>query len=229
MARDYFAGSVAEHYDEDTAHLPVEPIVDFLAPLAGGGALELAIGTGRIALPLAERGIRVVGIELSHDMAAQLHAKAAEIPVTLGDMTNARVSGSFSLVYLVANTIMNVTTQEEQAACFVNAAAHLDTGGCFVVAVVVPNKQRLEVFDLSEAHVGVDELDFDTQHCISHHFVLRDGVWERHSVPFRAVSPGELDLMAQMAGLHLRERWGDWDRTPFTADSPKHVSVWEKA
>jgi SAM-dependent methyltransferase len=226
--KDWFAGAVAEHYDEDTARLPVEPIVDFLAPLADGGALELAIGTGRIALPLAERGIRVAGIELSRDMAAELRAKSTEIPVTLGDMTNTRMPGSFSLVYLVANTIMNVTTQEGQAACFANAAAHLDTSGCFVVAVVVPNRQRLEVFDLSEAHVGVDELDFDTQHCVSHHFILRNGLWERRSIPFRAVAAAELDLMAQMAGMRLRERWSDWNREPFTAESTKHVSVWEK-
>lgn len=228
MTTDWFAGAVAEHYDDDTAHLPVEPIVDFLAPLARGGALELAIGTGRIAVPLADRDVRVAGIELSPDMAARLRTKSTEIPVAIGDMTSTRVDGSFTLVYLVANTIMNLTTQAGQTACFTNASAHLDPGGCFVVSVVVPNKQRLEVFALSDAHVGVDELDFDTQHCVSHHFILRDGAWERRSIPFRAVSPAELDLMAQTAGMRLRERWSDWTREPFTAASTKHVSVWEK-
>ena len=226
--KDWFAGAVAEHYDEDTAHLPVEEVVEFLTPLGGGGALELAVGTGRIAVPLAARGVRVAGIELSPDMAARLRAKSTEIPVAIGDMTSTRLDGSFSLVYLVANTIMNLTTQEAQTACFANAAAHLDTGGCFVVSVGVPNRQRLDVFALSDGHVGVDELDFDTQHCVSHHFILRAGVWERRSIPFRAVSPAELDLMARLAGLRLRERWSDWGREPFAAESTKHVSVWEK-
>jgi SAM-dependent methyltransferase len=227
---DFFAGAVAERYDSSTAGMPVEPVVDFLAPLAAGGALELAIGTGRIALPLAARGIRVAGIDFSPDMVAQLRAKPGGdgIPVELGDMTTTRVDGTFSLVYVVFNSINNVTTQEGQVATFANAAAHLQPGGCFVIEVGVPNQQRLEVFDLTDTHVGVDELDFDTQRLVSHHFSLVDGEWRRASLPFRSVSPAELDLMARLAGMDLRERWADWDRSPFTAESAKHVSVWEK-
>ena len=228
---DWFAGAVAARYDEDTARLPVEPVVDVLAELAGGGAaLELAVGTGRIAVPLASRGVPVSGIELSPDMVAELRKKelSRDMPVVIGDMATSRVNGHFTLVYLVRNTIMNLTTQDAQAACVANAAAHLEPGGCFVVEVVVPNTRRLEVFDLSDTHVGVDEYDLDTQHCVSHHFTLRDGVWERRSIPFRAVSPAELDLMARAAGMQLRERWSGWDREPFTEKSPSHVSVWEK-
>jgi SAM-dependent methyltransferase len=226
--KDWFEGAVAKHYDEDTAHLPVEEIVEFLAPLGGGGALELAIGTGRIALPLAARGVRVAGIDLSSDMVAQLQRKSTDIPVEIGDMTTTRIDGTFSLAYIVFNSINNLTTQDAQVACFENAARHLVQGGCLVVEVGVPNTRRLEVFDLGDSHVGVDEYDLDTQRLVSHHFSLRDGRWERLSIPFRAASPGELDLMAQLAGMRLRERWSDWARSPFTADSTKHVSVWEK-
>jgi SAM-dependent methyltransferase len=225
---DWFAGEVAERYDESTAGMPVEPVVDFLEPLAGGGALELAIGTGRIAVPLAARGVRVAGIDFSPDMVAQLRQKTDAIPVTIGDMSTTRVEGTFSLVYVVFNSINNVTTQDGQVGAFANAARHLVPGGSFVVEVGVQNRQRLEVFDLSDTHVGVDELDFDTQRLVSHHFSLVDGEWRRLSVPFRSVSPAELDLMARLAGMELRERWGDWDRSPFTAESTKHVSVWEK-
>ncbi len=225
---DWFAGEVAERYDESTAGKPVEPVVDFLEPLAHAGALELAIGTGRIAVPLAGRGVRVVGVDLSPDMVARLRQKTDEIPVEISDMTTTRVDGTFSLVYIVFNSINNVTTQNGQVAVFANAAAHLEPRGCFVVEVGVQNKQRLEVFDLSDTHVGVDELDFDTQRLVSHHFSLVDGQWRRLSVPFRSVSPAELDLMARLAGMELRERWADWDRSPFTAESTKHVSVWEK-
>jgi SAM-dependent methyltransferase len=225
---DWFAGAVAARYDSSTAGMPVEPVVDFLFPLASSGALELAIGTGRIAVPLAARGIRVAGIDLSPDMVAELRKKTDEIPVEVGDMSTTRVDGTFSLAYVVFNSINNVTTQDGQVGVFANAAAHLGPRGCFVVEVEVPNTQRLEVFDLSDTHVGVDELEFDTQRLVSHHFSLVDGQWQRLSVPFRSVSPAELDLMARLAGLELRERWADWDRTPFTAESTKHVSVWEK-
>jgi SAM-dependent methyltransferase len=227
--KDWFAGDIAARYDESTADKPVEPVVDFLLPFAEGGALELAIGTGRIAVPLAARGVRVAGIDLSPDMVAQLRAKTDSIPVAVGDMATTRVEGTFSLAYILLNSINNVTTQDGQTATFANAAAHLETGGCFVVEVGVQNRQRLEVFDLSDTHVGVDELDFDTQRLVSHHFSLIDGEWRRLSIPFRSVSPAELDLMARLAGLELRERWADWDRSPFTAESRKHVSVWEKA
>jgi SAM-dependent methyltransferase len=225
---DWFAGDVARRYDKSAAGMPVEPVVDFLEPLAHSGALELAIGTGRIAVPLAGRGVRVAGIDLSPDMVAELRKKTDEIPVVVGDMAKSRAEGSFSLVYVVFNSLNNVTTQDGQVATFANAASHLVPGGCFVVEIGVPSTQALEVFDLSDTHVGVDELDFDTQRLVSHHFSLVDGEWRRLSVPFRSVSPAELDLMARLAGLTLRERWADWDRSPFTAESTKHVSVWDK-
>ena len=225
---DWFAGEIAERYDSSTADKPVEPVVDFLEPLAGGGALELAIGTGRVAVPLAERGVRVVGVDLSPDMVAQLRRKTDAIPVAIGDMTTMRVEGTFSLVFLVFNSINNVTTQAGQVDVFATAAAHLEPGGCFVVEVGVPNTQRLEVFDLSDTHVGVDEYDPATQRSASHHFSLVDGEWVRLSVPFRSTYPAELDLMARLAGMELRERWADWDRSPFTGESRKHVSVWQK-
>ncbi len=229
---DFFAGRIAERYDRSTGPYfdpaTIEATVDFLLPFAGGGALELAIGTGRIAVPLAARGVRVAGIDLSHDMVAQLQQKTGSIPVEIGDMATTRVDGTFSLAYIVYNSMNNATTQDGQVATFANAAGHLEPGGCFVVEVGVQNRQRLEVFDLSDTHVGVDELDFDTQRLVSHHFSLVDGDWRRASVPFRSVSPAELDLMARLAGMELRERWADWDRSPFTAESTKHVSVWEK-
>jgi SAM-dependent methyltransferase len=228
--KDWFAGPVAERYDEDTADMPVEPVLDFLEPFAAGGAVELAIGTGRIALPLAQRGVRVAGIDLSEDMVTQLRKKpgGADIPVAIGDYATTRVDGTFSLAYIVFNSINNQTTQDGQVATFENAAAHLEPGGCFVVEVGVPNTQRLSVFDVSDTHVGVDEFDADTQHSVSHHFSLIDGRWERISMPFRSVYPGELDLMARLAGMRLRERWSGWKREPFTSESTKHVSVWEK-
>jgi SAM-dependent methyltransferase len=179
-------------------------------------------------VPLAERGVRVAGVDLSPDMVAELRRKTNAIPVAIGDYATTRVDGPFSLVYIVFNSISNQTTQEGQVATFANAAAHLEPGGCFVVEVGATNRQRLTVFDLSDTHVGIDEYDADTQRLVSHHFTLVDGSWRRISMPFRSASPGEFDLMAQMAGLRLRERWADWDRTPFTAESTKHVSVWEK-
>jgi SAM-dependent methyltransferase len=229
---DYFAGAVAARYDADTADMPVQPIVDFLAPLAGGGALELAIGTGRIAVPLAERGVRVEGIDLSPDMVAQLRKKSQEIPVALGDMTTTRVEGTFSLVYVVFNSIFNLRTQERQVACFENAATHLAPGGCFVVEIMLPELQRLPrgdrflLFDAAPDHVGFDEYDLVTQELTSHHYDPGSG--EYSTFPGRYIWPSELDLMARLAGLTLRERWADWDRSPFTAESTKHVSVWEK-
>jgi SAM-dependent methyltransferase len=229
--KDWFAGDVAERYDAETADMEVEPVVDFLAALAGeGAALELAIGTGRIALPLGQRGVPVSGIDLSPDMVAQLRKKPGGdgIPVAIGDYATTRVDGTFSLAYIVFNSIDNQTTQEGQTATFENAAAHLEPGGCFVIEVGVPPSEPLSVFDLSDTHVGVDEYDADTQRLVSHHFSLIDGRWERLSMPFRAVYPGELDVMARIAGLRLRERWSDWQREPFTSESTKHVSVWEK-
>ena len=237
----YFGERVAARYDESEAEMfdpaAVDPVVDFLVELAGEGrALELGIGTGRIALPLAQRGVRVHGIELSKAMAARLRAKPGgeDIGVTIGDFSTTTVDGTFSVAYLVFNTIGNLTTQAAQVACFRNAAAHLDPGGCFVIEVGLPELQRLppgetmRVFHASETHWGVDEYDVATQGLTSHHFELVDGRFERNSVPFRYVWPSELDLMAQLAGLSLRERWGGWKREPFTSDSRKHVSVWEQ-
>jgi SAM-dependent methyltransferase len=231
MTKNYFGADVAARYDAGTADMPVEPVVDFLAELAGdGAALELGIGTGRIALPLAQRGVPVHGIDLSAEMVAKLREKpgAEAIGVTLGDFATARVDGTFALAYLVFNTINNLTTQEAQVACFGNVAAHLEPGGCFVIEVGVGGGPPLEIFDLSDSHVGIDEFDAATQRLVSHHFTLVDGGWVRNSIPFRSVSPGELDLMARLAGMGLRERWGGWAREPFTAASTKHVSVWTK-
>jgi SAM-dependent methyltransferase len=235
VAEDYFAGPVAERYDSTLGDRGdrevVAATVDFLAELAAhGAALELGIGTGRVALPLAARGIRVHGVDLSPDMVAQLRAKpgGAEIPVTIGDFAATNVGGTFSLAYLVFNTINNLTTQDAQVACFENVAAQLEPGGCFVIEVGVPAGVPLRVFALSDTHVGIDEYDAATQRLVSHHFSLVDGRWELRSIPFRSVSPSELDLMARLAGMRLRERWGGWEREPFTAESRRHVSVWEK-
>ena len=241
MPEDHFGPHVAERFDERYAYQAdpavVEPVVDFLAGLAGDGeALELGIGTGRIALPLARRGVPVHGIDFSEAMVAQLRSKpdGDQIPVAIGDFTTTTVDGTFSLAYLVVNTIMNLTTQDEQVACFRNVAAHLEPGGCFVVEVLVPRLQRLppgdtfQVFDVSPTHVGIDEYDVARQGLVSHHYWIEGGRVEVDSPPFRYVWPSELDLMAQLAGMRLRERWQDWTRTPFTSASDKHVSVWEK-
>jgi SAM-dependent methyltransferase len=234
VTEDYFAGPVADRYDSTLGDrgdpAVVAATVDFLAELAGdGAALELGIGTGRIALPLAGRGVRVHGVDLSPDMVAQLRAKPGgqDIPVTIGDFATTRVDETFSLAYVVFNTINNLTTQDAQVACFGNVAAQLEPGGCFVVEVGVPAREPLSVFALSETHVGIDERDPATQRLVSHHFSLVDGRWELRSIPFRSVFPSELDLMARLAGMRLRERWGGWKGEPFTGESPRHVSVWE--
>jgi SAM-dependent methyltransferase len=215
----------------------VDPAVDLLAELAGSGrALELAIGTGRIALPLAQRGVPVHGIDLSNSMVARLRAKPGgeDIGVTIGDFATTTVEGTFSVAYLVFNTIANLTTQAAQVACFRNVAAHLEPGGCFVIEVNIPALQRLppgetiRAFHLSESRWGIDEYDVARQGLTSHHFTIVDGHLERVSIPFRYTWPAELDLMAQLAGMTLRERWSGWEREPFTSDSRKHVSVWEK-
>ena len=215
----------------------VTPTVEFLARLAGDGrALELGIGTGRIALPLATRGVEVHGIDLSEEAIVTLRARpgGARIGVTLGDFATVTVGGSFRLAYLVYNTIMNLTTQEAQVACFRNVAAHLEPGGLFVVETVVPDLRRLPpgerfvVFDARDVHWGVDEYDVVTQGLVSHHFDIDGDQITGSSGAFRYVWPAELDLMARIAGLELRERWADWTREPFTAESRQHVSVWQK-
>jgi SAM-dependent methyltransferase len=241
MPQDHFGERVAASYDQSSADMfapaVVDPVVDVLAGLAGdGAALELGIGTGRIALPLSRRGVPVHGIDLSAAMVARLRAKpgADRIGVTIGDFATTTVEGRFAVAYLVFNTIGNLTTQDEQVACFRNAAAHLRPGGCFVVEVGVPQLQRLppgetvRAFALSPTHLGFDEYDVASQGLVSHHYTVQDGRLERYSLPLRYVWPAELDLMARLAGMTLRERWGGWRREPFTSDSTRHVSVWEK-
>jgi SAM-dependent methyltransferase len=231
----------ATHYDDPDDPMfsaaVLGPTVDVLAELTGGGrALELAIGTGRVALPLRERGVEVHGIELSEAMVAALRSKPGgdAIPVTIGDMATTRVDGDFRLVYLVYNTIENLLTQDAQVDCFRNAAAHLETGGHFLIEVEVPALRRLPIgqtlvpFDVSPTHIGIDEYDVATQHLVSHHTHIRDGVAEMSSGRFRYVWPAELDLMARIAGMALVDRWSGWDRAPFTSDSTTHVSVWRK-
>ena len=242
MPENHFGEPVAARYDESSADMfepaVVDPVVDFLAGLAGdGAALELGIGTGRIALPLSRRGVRVHGIDLSEAMVARLRAKpgAEPIGVTIGDFATTTVDGRFSVAYLVFNTIQNLTSQDEQVACFQNVAAHLEPGGCFVIETGVPNLRRLppgetvRAFAVTPTYLGFDEFDVVAQGLISHHYTLADGTFELNSVPFRYVWPSELDLMARIAGMRLRERWSGWQREPFTSDSTKHVSVWEKA
>jgi SAM-dependent methyltransferase len=237
----YFDERVAGRYDESDEVMVdagvVDPVIDFLVESAAGGpALELGIGTGRIALPLAQRGVSVHGIDLSKAMVARLRAKPGGegIGVTIGDFSITTVDRSFSLAYLVFNTIMNLTSQAAQVACFRNAAAHLEPRGCFVIEVGVPQLQQLppgetiHAFHVSETRWGFDEYDVATQGMTSHHFEIVDGRAERVSIPFRYAWPSEFDLMAQLAGMRLRERWGGWKREPFTSDRDKHVSVWEK-
>jgi SAM-dependent methyltransferase len=241
VPEDYFGERVAAKYDETSGEMfdpaVVGPTVELLAELAGdGAALELGIGTGRIAVPLAVRGVPVHGIDLSEAMVERLRAKpgAERIEVTIGDFATARVDGTFSVAYLVYNTINNLTTQDEQVACFQNVAAHLEPGGCFLIEVGVPALQRLppgetfRPFDVSENHLGFDEYDVVSQGLISHHYWKVDGTFERSSTPFRYVWPSELDLMARLAGMTLRDRWSGWNREPFTSESKKHVSVWQK-
>jgi SAM-dependent methyltransferase len=243
VPQEYFGEPVAARYDADEADMfapaAVDPAVSFLAGLAGEGrALELGIGTGRIALPLSRRGVRVHGIDQSAAMVARLRAKpgAAGIGLTIGDFASARADGTFRVAYLVFNTIMNLTSQDEQVACFRNAAAHLEPGGCFVIEVMTPDLQRLppgetiRPFTVTPTRLGFDEYDIAAQGLVSHHYRADAGgdEFRGFSMPFRYVWPAELDLMARLAGMTLRERWGGWAREPFTSDSTRHVSVWAK-
>jgi SAM-dependent methyltransferase len=241
MPTNYFGERVAERYDETSADMfdpaKVDPVVEFLAELASDGpALELGIGTGRIALPLAQRGIRAHGIDLSEAMVARLRAKPGsdQIDVTIGDFATTTVEGRFSVAYLVFNTIMNLTSQDEQVACFQNVAAHLQPGGCFVIEVGIPDLQRVppgetvRAFTVTSERLGFDEYDIAAQGLTSHHYWIEDGKLEVFAAPFRYVWPAELDLMARLAGMSLRERWSGWNRELFTSDSRQHVSVWEK-
>jgi SAM-dependent methyltransferase len=241
MPENNFDERIAETYEAKWPELfdpaVVDPAVDFLADLAGSGAaLELGIGTGRIALPLSRRGVRVHGIELSAAMVAQLRAKpgAQSIGLTVGDFATTGPGGTFQLAYLVRNTITNLTTQDEQVECFRNVAAHLEPGGYFVIEVYVPELRRLppgqtiHPFTVTPAHLGFEEYDVASQIAFSHHYWVVDGRLETRSSPHRYVWPSELDLMARLAGMTLRQRWADWKREPFTSDSTSHISVWQK-
>jgi SAM-dependent methyltransferase len=242
VPENYFDEHIAKGYDafwpESFEPDVVDPAVNFLADLAeAGAALELGIGTGRVALPLSQRGVRVQGIELSPAMVDQFQAKpgADAVGVTIGDFATTKVDGRFMLAYLVRNTIMNVTTQDEQVKCFRNVAAHLEPGGRFVIEVIVPALRQLppgetvRAFALTPTHLGFDEyVDLAAQISVSHHYWVADGRLETFSAPFRYVWPSELDLMARLAGMSLRERWSNWNREPFTSDSRSHISVWEK-
>ncbi|MFH8481104.1 class I SAM-dependent DNA methyltransferase [Streptomyces sp. NPDC018055] len=231
----------ADRYDteeaENSAPAVLGPALDFLAELAGDGrALEFAIGTGRVGIPLRERGVPVVGIELSEHMVAALRRKIDEsaLPVTIGDMATTTVPGTFTLVYLVYNTISNLLTQDEQVECFRNAARHLEPGGRFVIELGVPPLRSLPPgrtavpFDVSERHLGFDTFDLVEQILVSHHLTRDgdDGRYRRSNSRHRYAWPAELDLMAKIAGLGPERRVADWDGTPFTQDSPRHISVW---
>lgn len=241
---DLWTDGEARRYDDpaDPMFSPevLVPTVDVLADLAGAGpALELAIGTGRVAVPLHQRGVAVTGIELSAPMVDRLRTKAdaATMPVVVGDMATATApgAGTFALVYLVYNTIGNLHTQDAQVECFANAARHLAPGGRFLVEVGVPRLRRLPPgqtavpFDVSDRHVGFDTFDLVTQKAVSHHYTREaDGRFRYGSLNFRYVWPSELDLMARLAGLEPEHRWSGWHRAPFTAESTRHVSVWRK-
>ena len=233
---------VAATYDADSANMFEPALLDattaFLAELArpGGRALELAIGTGRVALPLADRGIAVSGIDISEPMLARLRAKPGgdAIPVAIGDMTTTRVPGEFDLVYVVFNSITNLATQDDQVRCFQNAAAHLRPGGAFVAEIFVPQLRRLSPgerylpFHVGRRHLGFDEYDVVAQTCTSHHYFVCDGRSQYFRSRHRYAFPAEWDLMARLAGLALEARWADWAKAPFTEESTDHISVWRK-
>jgi SAM-dependent methyltransferase len=239
---DVWDEDAASSYDRDAADMfspsVLDPTVDYLERLARPhGALEFAIGTGRVAIPLAARGIHVTGIELSGSMVHQLRQKVDEatLPVVVGDMSTQVAPGTFSLVYLVFNTISNLTTQAEQVRCFQNAARHLASGGHFVIELWVPPLRRLPPgqtsvpFEVSEGHLGFDTYDTVQQSCTSHHYHRdQDGTVRFGSRTFRYLWPSECDLMAQLAGMELESRFADWDGSPFTAESEQHISTWRK-
>jgi SAM-dependent methyltransferase len=240
MPKNYFDHEIAAIYDTDAAGMfrpeVLDPTVDFLAELAGADpVLELAIGTGRVALPLQQRGLHVAGIDLSPDMIAVLRAKpgGADIEVLIGDMTSTRIDGEFGLVYVVFNSIGNLLTQAEQVACFRNAAAHLKPNGYFVVELGVPHLEHLspsrrhEPFVVSPTRLGIDEVtDFVAQQAVSHHYRIDGTKVSTFSTPWRWIWPSELDLMAQLAGMRLEGRWSTWTGEPFTEDSASGVSMW---
>ena len=237
---DYWDAEAAAEYDENSADMfepdVLDPAVDVLARLAGGGAaLELAIGTGRVALPLLDRGVAVAGIELSQPMVDQLHTKRPDVPVVVGDMATSTMPGEFSLVYVVFNGLGNLRTQAEQVACFRNAARHLTPGGCFVIELWIPGIRRFPPgqtavpFHVGDHHAGFDTYDMTTQQGTSHHYTRKpDGTLKYGASNFRYVWPAECDLMAQLAGMELDRRMADWHGGPFTSDSESHVSIYRR-
>ncbi len=243
MLRDYFGEDVAAHYDESAGSMfdaeVLGPTVDVLAELAGDhAALEFAVGTGRVALPLAARGVRVSGIDSSRAMAETAPCQGSRAADPGVDRRHDRDAsrGLLGLVYLVYNTIGNLTTQDQQVACFANAAAHLEPGGCFVIEVGVPRLRHLppgddaHVFSHAPGYVGYDRyVDLVAQQAVSHHFYADGSAVREFRTPFRFAWPSELDLMARLAGMSLCHRWAGWDRAPFTGESRSHVSVWLKS
>lgn len=234
---DWIAARYARLWPELYDPAVLEPTVELLAELAGSGpALEFGIGTGRVALPLSRCGLSVHGVELSAAMATQLTESGGgdAVEVTLGDFATVGVGQTFALVYLLRNTITNLTTQEEQVDAFRNAAAHLRPGGCFLVENYVPALQRLppgettRVFVATAEHIGIEEYDLAAQLAVSRHVWLIDGELRTFASSHRYLWPSELDLMARLAGMTLSDRWADWHRAPFTGESPGHISVWRK-
>jgi SAM-dependent methyltransferase len=241
VPQNIFDERVAPTYDADSPDMfapeVLDPAVELLAGLAAdGAALELAIGTGRVALPLSRRGVEVHGIDISTQMVAELRAKPGgdTIPVTIGDMATTTLDRRFELAYVVFNTITNLTTQDEQVQCFRNAARHLEPGGRFLVEVLLPELRRLppgdsyRAFLVTPTHIGFDEYDLVANICRSNHWFVRDGELQVFVSTHRYVWPAEMDLMARMAGLELEDRWGGWNREPYTAESTNTVSVWRK-
>lgn len=242
MGSTIWGKDLADAYDATSAAMYdpeiLDPTVDLLAELAQGGpVLEFAIGTGRVALPLSERGVEVHGVELSQHMVDQLRQKPGGdgIPVTVGDMTSTRVTGEFKLVYLVWNAIMNVTTQQEQTDVFGTAATHLQRGGRLVIEVIVPQLRRLPVGEVARVfmqdpeHVGIETFDdLVGQIAWSHHWMAINGRLIHHAAPYRYLWPSELDLMAEIAGFRLEHRWADWKRGAFTSASDNQVVVFER-
>lgn len=240
---EMYEANDAERYDDDNAGVStpeaLDPMLDVLVDLAGSGkALEFASGTGRVTVPLARRGVKIDGIELSPHMTRKLCEKTDLVQVVVGDMATAAAPhvGDYSLVFLVFNTISNLRTQEEQVECFRNAARHLRPGGRFVIELWVPQLQRMAPgLPLAPMHFGedgylvFDTYDVATQECASHHYRPEaDGSTRYGMGRFRYVWPGECDLMAQLAGLRFESRWASWDRSPFGSSSASHVSVWRK-
>lgn len=241
MTQDGFDDWIAQRYERLWPELfdpaVVDPAVDFLADLAAGGAaLELGIGTGRIALPLSRRGVAVHGIDQSPAMIARLQAQpgAEAIGVTVGDIATTTVGRTFPLAYLLRNTITNLTTQDHQVECFRNVADQLEPGGLFVVENYIPELRRLppgdnvHVFARTATHLAFEEYDLAAQLAVSHHYWTIDGELRTFDSRHRYLWPAELDLMARIAGMTLRERWNDWHRTPFTGEARSHISVWVK-